>query len=200
MTMSILAQLAQTTQYYYSYNEPLSSDEVAMGTTALMVMLIAMLILGVVLYVVVGLTLSRIFKKAGVEGWKAWVPVYNSWTLLELGGQQGFWAILSIIPFVNIVGAVFLIIAMYHIGLKFGKDGAFVLLGIFLPIVWMAWLAFDKSVWNGGTPVAYGAPGAVAQPNGAYAAPVQPAAPAYQPPVEQPTPQNDQNTPQSPAV
>ena len=68
--------------------------------------------------------------------------------MLEIGGQPGFWAVLSIIPVVNIVGAVFLYIAMFHIGKKLGKGGEFVLWAIFLPYVWYPWLAFDKSVWN----------------------------------------------------
>ena len=38
---------------------------------------------------------------------------------------------------------------MYKIGLKLGKEGAFVLLAIFLPIVWLIWLAVDKSTWKG---------------------------------------------------
>ena len=90
----------------------------------------------------------QIFKKAGVKPWIAWVPFYNNWKLLELGGQQGFWAVLAIVPFVNIVAAIFLYIAMFHVGKKFGKDGAFVLLAIFLPFVWLIWLAVDKSKFN----------------------------------------------------
>jgi len=39
-------------------------------------------------------------------------------------------------------------IAMYNISLKFGKESTFVLWAIFLPIVWLIWLAVDKSVWN----------------------------------------------------
>lgn len=39
-------------------------------------------------------------------------------------------------------------IAQYHIGIKLGKSGAFVVLAIFLPLVWIIWLAVDKSVWN----------------------------------------------------
>lgn len=68
--------------------------------------------------------------------------------MLEIGGQQGFWAILAIIPFVNIISAVFTYIAMYNIGLKLGKDGAYVLLAIFLPPVWFILMAIDKSPWN----------------------------------------------------
>ena len=76
------------------------------------------------------------------------------WILLELGDQKGFWAVLAIIPFVNIVSAVFMIIAEYNIGLKLGKEGWFVLLAIFLPLVWLIWLAFDKSTWKGVAPKA----------------------------------------------
>ena len=38
---------------------------------------------------------------------------------------------------------------MYEIGQKFGKDKAFILLGIFLPPVWFLVLGFDKSKWQG---------------------------------------------------
>jgi len=98
------------------------------------------------------LLLSRIFKKAGIEGWKAWVPVYNSWTLLEMGDQPGFWAVMAFVPVLNIAAIVFMIIAMYNIGLKFGKEGAFVLLAIFVPIAWYIWLAVDSSKWKGSVP------------------------------------------------
>lgn len=103
----------------------------------------------VIAYVVNSIFLGMIFKKAGVPAWKAWVPFYNTWIMLELGDQAGFWAVLAIIPVVNIASAVFIIMAMYKIGLKLGKEGAFVLLAIFIPIVWLIWLAVDKSTWKG---------------------------------------------------
>lgn len=103
----------------------------------------------VVVYIVHAFLLGMVFKKAGIPTWKAWVPIYNSWILLELGGQPGWWILLAFVPFINIVAAVFMIIAMYHIGLKFQKEGWFVLLAIIVPTVWLAWLAFDKSTWQG---------------------------------------------------
>ncbi|HEX7484494.1 MAG TPA: DUF5684 domain-containing protein [Candidatus Saccharimonadales bacterium] len=111
-------------------------------------LLLFMAISIVVVYVVMAFLLSRIFKKAGVEGWKAWVPVYNTWMTYELGGQKGWWALIMLVPVVNIVAAVFLYIAMYQIGRKFGKEDYFVLWAIFLPIVWYVWLAFDQSTWH----------------------------------------------------
>ncbi|WP_127794448.1 DUF5684 domain-containing protein [Agromyces sp. LHK192] len=100
-------------------------------------------------YVLTGLFLSRIFQKAGNEGWPAWVPVYNSWKMLELSGQPGWYALLSLVPVANVVALVFLIIAAFRIGKGFGKGGGLVALYIFLPLVWMALLAHGRtSQWR----------------------------------------------------
>jgi len=103
----------------------------------------------IALYVVFSIFMAKIFKKAGEDGWKAWVPIYNSWVFLEMGGQKGFWAILALVPFVNIVSVVFMAIAAYQIGLKLQKEGWFVLLYIFASPVWLIWLAVDGSKWEG---------------------------------------------------
>ena len=47
-------------------------------------------------YALTAWLLGKVFKKAGVPAWKAWVPVYNEWKLLQIGGQQG-WVVL--LPF-----------------------------------------------------------------------------------------------------
>ena len=149
--MNILTTLAQSYNMYSDDYYTTSNGTGADAAAAAMLVLIftfIWFIFFIGLYVVVSLSLMRIFKKAGVKPWIAWVPFYNNWKMLEIGGQQGFWAILAIIPVVNIVSAVFMYIAMYHIGKKLDKDGAFVLLAIFLPIVWFIWLAVDKSKWN----------------------------------------------------
>lgn len=180
--MSFLTTLAQSsTQYdqsmydtsspysdssYYSNSnvDPAAAAAISLATIGFILLFAA------VAYVVGALLLSRIFKKAGVEPWKAWVPFYNTWIMLELGDQKGFWAVLMIVPVVNIVASVFMYIAMYRIGLKLGKDGAFVLLAIFLPLVWYIWLAVDSSKWQA-------APGSLPQ---------QPAAPSASNPTNQP--------------
>ncbi|MFZ1360783.1 MAG: DUF5684 domain-containing protein [Candidatus Saccharimonadales bacterium] len=141
--MNIFSLFAQS----YSY-QTTDAANVAV-TSALVGMVILFTILAAVISYAIGAFLTgRIFKKAGLEQWRAWVPIYSSWKLLELGGQQGFWAVLALVPIVNIVSAIFMYIAMYHIGLRLQKEGWFVLVAIFLPIVWLAWLAFDDSKWQ----------------------------------------------------
>jgi len=150
--MHMLSLLGEMTS---DYSDPYYTNSTDTASAAAILGFMAVFMLGVLIvtYVISALCLGRIFAKAGVESWKAWVPIYNNWVMLELGGQKGFWAILSLVPFVNIVSVVFMYIAMYHIGRSFGKDDMFVVLAILLPLVWMIWLAVDHSTWKG-APVA----------------------------------------------
>lgn len=133
--------------YNYSYSYPTTTSSTLSTVDVLIIYLIEFLVF-IVLYVITALLTAQIFKKAGVPQWIAWVPFYNNWKLLELGGQPGFWAVLAIIPVVSIVTAIFTYISMYYIGKNLGKSGAFVLWGILFPPVWYIWLAFDKSKWG----------------------------------------------------
>lgn len=147
MTTSF-AQTYNDSYYYTTTYSSTDYDTAAVMAVALMVGLWV----GLIAYVIGAIFLGMIFKKAGEPAWKAWVPIYNTWTLLQLGGQNGFWAVIALIPVVNIISAVFMYIAMYNIGKKLGKPDLFVLLAIFLPIVWMIWLAVDGSTWKGAKP------------------------------------------------
>ena len=130
-----------------------SGDAAAMG-----VMFGVLGFLTILAYVVSAIFMGMMFKKAGVPAWKAWVPVYNVWTFLELGGQKGWISLLLLLSWIPLLGfipaivaAVFMAIAAYRIGLNFGKEGWFVVIYIFLTLVWLIWLAVDKTaVWQPG--------------------------------------------------
>lgn len=187
--MGFFTNLAQygynDSSYYYTNTTNVDSETSAAAALGILLFIV---IFSLIIYAVSSYFLSRIFKKAGIAPWAAWVPFYNNWKLLEIGGQQGFWAVLAIIPVVNIVAAIFMYIAMYNIGLKLGKEGVFVLLAIFVAPVWLIWLAVDKSTWND----AAGAPSLAARetpptsPTDAGTPPVQPTPPT--PPTTPPTP------------
>lgn len=150
--MNALNNLAVT---YQTYNPVtgIPTDTTNIDPQAALAVFGALLFFGVtaivLTYVLTSWFMSRIFKKAGIKSWIGWVPFYNSWKLLEMGGQQGFWAVLAIVPIVGYVAAVFMYIAMYEAGKSFGKSGAWVVLAIFLPIVWLAVLAFNDAKWKG---------------------------------------------------
>jgi hypothetical protein len=99
-------------------------------------------------YVVMSIALSRLFRKTGIEGWIAWVPIYRTWKWLELGGQQGWLSLLSLVSPAGIVTSVFLYLGMYRTGIAFRKDAAFLILGIFLPFVWAFMLSSEKEQYH----------------------------------------------------
>jgi hypothetical protein len=49
-----------------------------------------------IVYILQSFLMGRIFKKAGVRAWKAWVPFYNYYKLFQLGGHSGGWALLPL--------------------------------------------------------------------------------------------------------
>lgn len=106
------------------------------------------LLIALAFYVVMSIALSRFFVKVGVEGWIAWVPIYNYWKWLEVGGQAGALALLYLVPYANIVASIFLYIGMYRTGIAFRKDGAFLVLGIFLPFVWAFMLSRPEETYS----------------------------------------------------
>ena len=105
-------------------------------------------VLSLAIYACFSWTGALIFKKAGVKPWQSWVPYLNSWRLLQLGGQKGWWVLIAFIP---IVGSIFFIVyywfAQFHIGRALGKSDYFVLLAIFLSPIWFGILAFGGSTW-----------------------------------------------------
>ncbi len=108
-------------------------------------------ILAVVLlieYVLYGVALMLFFRKVGVAEWIAWVPYYRYWKWLEVGGQQGWFSLLALIPYGGIVTTVFLCIGMWQTGKAFGKDAGMLVLGIFLPFVWLFVLASRGEVYR----------------------------------------------------
>ncbi|MDR1185418.1 MAG: DUF5684 domain-containing protein [Coriobacteriales bacterium] len=142
-----------------------------------------MLAFGVVIYCVMAFFMMKLFQKANVEAWKAWVPFVNSWTFLKLGGYPGWIIFLSFagfIPFVGWLGGVaalvFQCLAAYQIGLKLRKEGVWVILYIFISIAWAGVCGLDRSTWDDrlgrsslipGTPTSAGyAPGT--PPGGGY--------------------------------
>ena len=133
---------------FFAQTDVYSSEGVLAGAALLVVFLVITLGAALLGYVVRSWALGRIFKKAGVASWRAWVPVYNQWVLLQLGGQAGWWSVVMFVPFVNIVALVYRYVAQYYVGAKLQKQGPFLLLAIFLPIVWYIWLGVDSSKWD----------------------------------------------------
>lgn len=104
--------------------------------------------LGIFLFIFLGLIIFfyicrwRIFTKAGQEGWKSIIPIYNIVVQLEIAKQPTIWILFFLIPFVNIYFAVR---HVHGISRAFGKDTGFTVGLIFLPIIFYPMLAFGDA-------------------------------------------------------
>ncbi|MGY3565461.1 DUF5684 domain-containing protein [Sinomonas sp. RB5] len=131
---------------------------------------------------VVGLLYMGIFTKAGRPAWEAYVPFYNFYVLItQIVGRPAwwFWVIIasSVIPVLNfitwIAAAVFGILVMNDLSKSFGKDSAYTVGLVLLPIVFVPMLGYGQAQYLGKgalvAPGGYGQPqpyGQQAQPYG----------------------------------
>ncbi|MDR2524551.1 MAG: DUF5684 domain-containing protein [Candidatus Nomurabacteria bacterium] len=91
--MGFLSNLAATYSTYSTYpsSRYYTSSPVADETAGIVaaVAIIIGLIIAIGAYVLVSIFIMKLFKKAGVKPWIAWVPVYNQWKFLQIGGYPG---------------------------------------------------------------------------------------------------------------
>lgn len=106
----------------------------------------AVLLVTLALIVLLFAALWRVFTKAGVPGWKALIPVYNAYVLLKIVGRPGWWLLLLLIPYVNIV---FSIILSLDLAKSFGRGPLFAIFGLMLTPVGYFMLAFNKDQYQG---------------------------------------------------
>lgn len=98
----------------------------------------------------------KIFEKAGEQGWKSIIPIYNVYVLFKLL-KLNFWILLAaivclIIPFVNIIALVvllyFVFAALYRLSKAFGHGAGYFLGLIFLSFIFELILAFNDDEYQ----------------------------------------------------
>lgn len=98
----------------------------------------------------------KIFTKAGEQGWKAIVPIYNFYILCKLL-KLNFWiffvaCLCLIIPFVNLVAAIVIIYyafaSQYRLSKAFGHGFGFFLGLLFFSFIFQLILAFNQDTYQ----------------------------------------------------
>jgi hypothetical protein len=104
-------------------------------------------IVGLIIFVVMVVSLWRIFSKANKPGWAAIIPIYNIYVLLKVVGRPGWWVILYLIPLVNVI--ISIIVAL-DLAKSFGKSGVFGFFALWLfSIIGYLMLAFGSDQYVG---------------------------------------------------
>lgn len=154
----MLEIFATSYRYSTSYSSASSAGE---GFAAILGIFagafILLICLAIAAYVVTSIGMSRVFKKAGLEGWMAWVPFLNQYKFLELGGYNGLWFLVAFVPFLGI-GPVALFIlnclSANEISKKLGKESTFVLFPLgfvtagITTVIWYFVVSAGDNAWN----------------------------------------------------
>ena len=93
----------------------------------------------------------KVFSKAGHPGWAALIPIFNVYIMCKIAGRPGWWLLLFLIPFVNLIIAI---IVTVDISKGFGKGVGFAIGMILLPFIFWPILGFGSAQYQGGPPSA----------------------------------------------
>ena len=95
-------------------------------------------IISLVIAVLIIVAMWKVFTKAGQPGWACLIPIYNLYVLCKIAGRPGWWLLLILIPFVNVI---VLIILCTDVSKSFGNGVGFGL--------GMAFLGFGSAQYQG---------------------------------------------------
>jgi len=87
--------------------------------------------------------LNKLFKKAGIDSWKAFIPIYNFYLLAKLLGKPWWWCLIMLVPGVNIMMyGVF----GFNVARAFNKpSNEDLIFGSFLPYIFFVKIGYDDT-------------------------------------------------------
>src|SRR5947207_11462801 len=116
------------------------------------------MIVGLLISLLLIVAMCKVFTKAGQPGWASIIPIYNLYIWCKIVGRPGWWIILMLIPFVNIIISIILLIDLAK---SFGKGVGFGIGLILLAVIFFPILGFGSAQYQG---PAAGQGAAVSQP------------------------------------
>ena len=106
--------------------------------------ILVLVLIQLIILLLPAIGLVKLFEKAGAPGWKAYVPFYNTWTMLELAQRPKHWVFWQLIPVVG----WFISMGIYVEFVKtFGKFKLYEhALAALLPIIYFPMIGYDAKV------------------------------------------------------
>lgn len=107
-------------------------------------------IIGIALMIFSIIVYWKLFEKAGKEGWKSIIPIYNTIVLLDIIGYKWYYIFVSLLGIIPIIGPILLLLFMISYNIKLAKAfGQSTIFGIglwLLSPVFAAIIAFSKDI------------------------------------------------------
>jgi hypothetical protein len=102
------------------------------------------------IYIITVIGMWKMYEKAGREGWKAIIPIYNMYVLTEISGQNGWLFLLCLIPGVGAL--IWSIMVSLKLAPAYGKDTGFAIGLILLAPIFYMILGFGDAQYVLGKP------------------------------------------------
>lgn len=109
-------------------------------STLIMSLVMAVSIVGIIVYMIMAASLWKIFKDNGEKGYKAIIPLYNIYVLMKIVTMPGWMLLLYFIPIVNLFALAFLSVRVAN---TFEKGAGFAIGLLFFPFIFYPLLAFS---------------------------------------------------------
>ena len=150
--------------YTYDYGTTSSAAEGA-GLALFGGFMIVYMLICIAIAVVTIIGMWKVFTKAGEEGWKSIIPVYNMYTLCKIIGVNPWWILIvflsPIVAIIPIIGWLAEMAVVIYFGIlvakstanAFGKDTGFAVGLYFLSLIFGAILAFGDAKYEGAKPM-----------------------------------------------
>ena len=106
--------------------------------------LLVLVLIQLVILLLPSIGLAKLFEKAGVPGWKAYVPFYNTWIMMELARRPKHWVFWQLIP---VVGWFISLGIFVEFVKTFGKYRLWEhAMASLLPLIYFPMIGFDAKV------------------------------------------------------
>lgn len=106
-------------------------------------MVLLFLYLGIIVLMIA--STWKVFTKANEPGWAALIPIYNTYIMLKIGDNPGWFLLLFFVPLVNLYAMGRMNVDLAK---KFGKGLGFGLGLMFLPFIFFPILAFGDATYR----------------------------------------------------
>jgi hypothetical protein len=119
-------------------------DDYSTGATMAMsgVFIVFAIVLGLAVHLFVGYCFKRIAEKAGEEDTSIWwIPIVNYLLIFRVAGKPGWWLLLLLVPFANII---VLFVTWIEVSQRLGHGALWGVLAVIIGIVGIPFLAFSE--------------------------------------------------------
>jgi len=106
--------------------------------------LLVLVLIQLLLLLLPSVGLYKMFEKAGAPGWKAFIPFYNTWVMLELAERPKHWVFWQLIPVVGWFISMGIFVEFVK---AFGKFRFYEhALAALLPVVYFPYIGFNPRI------------------------------------------------------